>query len=251
MLYINKAPQVPGNYAAIVSKYKDYDSLNAAVDDRNLIKLMLLNEQGCLCPYCERQLDIPLATIEHFYPESTFPRLQLDYYNLFACCHVCNRNKTDHLIPAYVFDVRLNALDPRHLILDRHQDFQLLHYVNEAENECFLRVRNLEKRSKNKKQDDADWILFLTTEILGLNDGSRHREPRGKAHATILSLTDKMYRAKDKEGLTKLYKKYRTPREEVSTIPNQPYYRYESYLSMILYLLAHRLRGLGVDLSRV
>lgn len=248
MLFINKAAEIPANFTSIVSQYSDYDSLSNSGADRDMVKLILLNEQGCLCPYCECQLDISTATIEHFHPESAFKRLQLDYYNLFACCHVCNRNKTDHLIPAYFFDARLNAMEPNHLILNRHRDFEMLYYLKDGENDCFLSVRNLEKRSKDKRQDDADWMLFLTTELLGLNDAKRLREPRATTLSTIFRLTDRM----PKEGLLKAYQKYRSTTESpCTTIPGHSYHRYESFLSMILYYLAQKLRGKGVDISKI
>lgn len=249
MLYVNKAPEVPPQFAEIVSRYETYDKLSSSGADRDAIKLILLNEQGCLCPYCERQLEISDASIEHFHPESSFPRLQLDYYNLFACCHVCNRNKTDHLIPAYVFDVRLNALDPKHLILDRHQDFQIK-YVQEGTNDVVLRIMPLEKTSKDKRQEDANWMLFLTTEILGLNEPTRLKEPRAKVLSMILKLTDDQPTKKDqKTALIKLYQKYRATTEALEPISGQLYHRHESFLSMILFALAERLRQKGVDIT--
>ncbi len=245
MLYVYKASVVPADFAAIIGLHADYKSLSEAGADRDAIKLILLNEQGCLCAFCERPLDISTATIEHFHPKSSFKRLQLDYYNLFACCKVCNENKGDHLLPAYIFDDRLNAMDPNHLILKRHRDFQMFYYAMEGVNDCFLRVKNLEKRSADKRQDDADWMLFLTTEVLGLNDAKRLREPRGKAYWEVLTRT----RAMSKDDLIKLYQKYCTPHEEPSPISGQPYLRNVSYLSMKLYLVAERLRQKGVDIS--
>ncbi len=251
MLFINKATTVPEEFTTIVNRHPDYDRLSESGEDRDKIKFILLNEQGCLCPFCERQLDISTATIEHFLPKSSFKRVQLDYYNLFACCHVCNNKKTDHLIPAYIFDERLNPLDANHLILKRHKDFQLFHYVNEGEADCFLRVKSLEKRPKDGNQDNANWILFLTTEVLELNDPVRLREPRGRAYSTILRLTDELYKVKDKKGLIAQYHKFRTPRIEPSPIIGLYYRKHESYLSMVLYLLAERLRKLGVDLENL
>jgi uncharacterized protein (TIGR02646 family) len=245
MLYVRKLDQAPADFTAIVGKYRDYKSLSESGADRDAIRLILLNEQGCLCAFCERPLEISTATIEHFQPKSSFPRLQLDYYNLFACCKVCNENKTDHLLPAYIFDSRLNALDPNHLILKRHRDFEMLYYVMEGANDCFLSVKGLEKRSKDKRQDDADWMLFLTMEVLGLNDPKRLREPRGHAYWELL----KLMKLSSKAELIHLYQKYRATHPYPAPIEGQSYHRHVTFLSMKLYLVAEMLRKKGIDIS--
>jgi uncharacterized protein (TIGR02646 family) len=244
MLFINKQEQVPKKFAEIVRRHRSYQSLSESGADRNLVKLILLNEQGCLCPFCERKLSIEDATIEHFQPKSTFPRLQLDYHNLFACCQVCNGNKTDHLLPAYIFDERMNSLDAKHLLLNRHEDFRF-YYVKEGEKEVLLKNSTIGNPKKAANVQYPLWIFHHTIEILGLNDPKRLNEPRRLVMNWVLSKTDSM----SKEDLIRQYQKFKAPLSETSPIPRKPYLRHEPFLSMILFVFAERLRKKGIDIS--
>jgi uncharacterized protein (TIGR02646 family) len=243
MLFVDKSDQAPKKFTEIVRRHRDYLSLSESGADRNHLKLILLNEQGCLCPFCERSLGIEDSTIEHFQPKSTFPRLQLDYHNLFACCQVCNGNKTDHLLPAYIFDERSNPFDPKHLILNRHEDFRF-HFFKKGEKECHLINPKLENPTKAAGQQYPTWMYHHTIEILRLNDRARLSEPRRLVMNWVLSKTETMTKAE----LIAQYRKFQTPRTESSPIPRKPYHRLEPFVGMILYLLAERLRSKGVDL---
>lgn len=46
----------------------------------------LLEEQGSLCCYCGRSIDLGSSHIEHFRPQEIFENLELDYGNLHASC---------------------------------------------------------------------------------------------------------------------------------------------------------------------
>lgn len=46
----------------------------------------LLDEQGYLCCYCMGEINSENMQIEHWKPQSKYPKLDLDYNNLFACC---------------------------------------------------------------------------------------------------------------------------------------------------------------------
>lgn len=50
------------------------------------LKESLLEEQGGLCAYCMKEIDTSSMQIEHFYPQSKYPKLQLTYSNLLAVC---------------------------------------------------------------------------------------------------------------------------------------------------------------------
>lgn len=53
--------------------------------NRNL-KDALMSEQGYLCCYCECRISRNYSHIEHFKPKDKFPKLSLEYSNLFASC---------------------------------------------------------------------------------------------------------------------------------------------------------------------
>lgn len=46
----------------------------------------LLQEQGSLCCYCGREIEVATSHIEHFRPQEHFEALALDYENLLASC---------------------------------------------------------------------------------------------------------------------------------------------------------------------
>lgn len=106
MFYIQKQTETPANFATAVAGLSKYDDLKD--ENRTTVSRFLQKEQGGLCPICERDFKTTVATIEHFLPKSIFPHLQLDYYNLYACCSKCNEPKAEHLIPSYIFDPRFS-----------------------------------------------------------------------------------------------------------------------------------------------
>lgn len=62
-----------------------YDGPNfTKVKDK--IREQLLIEQGFLCAYCMRRINVLEMKVEHFKCQDLHPRLQLDYNNLLGCC---------------------------------------------------------------------------------------------------------------------------------------------------------------------
>lgn len=61
--------------------YSDLDNpTKSAIRDR------LLSEQGYLCAYCMGRITKSRMKIEHWHCQSIYPREQLSYSNLLACC---------------------------------------------------------------------------------------------------------------------------------------------------------------------
>lgn len=81
---------------------------NVTSDERKVTLSDLLDEQGCLCAYCTRRIDVDNAHVEHIVPQSEAagsddPR-SLDYGNLLAVCDgfegggealTCDRSRGD------------------------------------------------------------------------------------------------------------------------------------------------------------
>lgn len=69
--------------------------LNFQNPEKQKVFQSLLEEQGCICCYCERELKNNDYHIEHFKPKdkNLFPKLQLVYTNLHCSCQ---RNTTAH-----------------------------------------------------------------------------------------------------------------------------------------------------------
>lgn len=54
---------------------------------RDAVKESLVNEQGYICCYCQKAIEIsPKTIIEHFMPREYYRQLSLEYGNLFASC---------------------------------------------------------------------------------------------------------------------------------------------------------------------
>jgi uncharacterized protein (TIGR02646 family) len=111
MFYIQKQKEPPKEFLEATKNLKSYDDLKD--ENRCVVIDLLLREQKGLCPLCERKKERFTPTIEHFLPKSIFEHLQLDYHNLYVSCSSCNEPKGNHLIPAYIFDVRFNPFEDK------------------------------------------------------------------------------------------------------------------------------------------
>lgn len=61
--------------------YEDMDSTT-----RRRLREYLAKEQGNICCYCMRRINLETSHIEHFKPRDKFPDAEMDYYNMFASC---------------------------------------------------------------------------------------------------------------------------------------------------------------------
>jgi len=53
---------------------------------KDAIREQLLKEQGYLCAYCMKRIDVYNMKIEHWQSQSNYSDAQLDYNNMLACC---------------------------------------------------------------------------------------------------------------------------------------------------------------------
>lgn len=54
--------------------------------ERRKLRRDLLEEQGYICCYCMKRIDIDSSHLEHFWPKSRFQDLDMDYRNMLASC---------------------------------------------------------------------------------------------------------------------------------------------------------------------
>ena len=54
--------------------------------ERRKLRKELLEEQGYICCYCMRRIDINSSHLEHFWPKSRFKNLDMDYQNMLVSC---------------------------------------------------------------------------------------------------------------------------------------------------------------------
>ena len=83
MIYIKKGKEPASLTAYKKQKYVYFDGY----DKKDDIREQLLKDQGYLCAYCMRRIDIKHMKIEHWYPENLLTDLEtLDYKNMMGCC---------------------------------------------------------------------------------------------------------------------------------------------------------------------
>ncbi len=91
MQFINKHHLIPPDWDAWFTtangrRTYDYEADYGELHNLDLAKNHLINEQNGLCAYCQKQLTISTASIEHIVPKSQNKALSTNYYNLVAVC---------------------------------------------------------------------------------------------------------------------------------------------------------------------
>ena len=83
MIYIKKGKEPDSLTKYKKQKFAYYDGYKEKDDVRE----MLLKEQGYLCAYCMRRIDINHMKIEHWFPENELSDIErLDYRNMLGSC---------------------------------------------------------------------------------------------------------------------------------------------------------------------
>jgi uncharacterized protein (TIGR02646 family) len=88
--YIRKTnePEVLVNFKARANKnWKlSYSKLKKKGEIKKKLQDYLIIEQGHLCCYCGTRISQADSHIEHFKPQSAYPSLDLDYFNMLVSC---------------------------------------------------------------------------------------------------------------------------------------------------------------------
>ncbi|MCG5499268.1 retron system putative HNH endonuclease [Ectothiorhodospira lacustris] len=87
-----------------------YDDLRGA--EKQAVKAALMQEQGYLCCYCERQLSDDDSHIEHFKPQHLADVDPLDYANLLCSC----QNQLDKGVPRHCGNLKGDWFDAHLLV---------------------------------------------------------------------------------------------------------------------------------------
>ena len=83
MIYIKKRKEPASLTKYKKQKFAYYDGYKEKDD----LRKMLLKEQGYLCAYCMRRIDIEHMKIEHWFPENELSDIErLDYRNMLGSC---------------------------------------------------------------------------------------------------------------------------------------------------------------------
>jgi uncharacterized protein (TIGR02646 family) len=183
MIYIEKQREVPAEFRDAVQGLSSYEDLPR--DEKTTVIKILLEEQGGLCAFCEQKSDAFGPTIEHFLPQSVFPHLQLDYHNLCIICNKCNNLKGAQLIPAYIFDPRMDPVQVA------SKEVPLPRFVF-GDGACKVVV-------PDPKKGDASfrWSAFILDGTLELMEQNRPRltKARQEVYLTFLESISKLPKA--------------------------------------------------------
>ena len=120
MIRIVKKQRVPTVFGQIRSRRSDYDELLSS--EKDVIKKILLEEQGYKCAYCMSKISMSNSTIEHYIPRNGINGdmpLSLDYRNLFAVCDTTRRCPKEEQTCDVKKGDKLLHIDPR---LQEHID---------------------------------------------------------------------------------------------------------------------------------
>ena len=114
MIRIVKKQRVPTIFGQIKSRRSDYDELFSS--EKDVIKKILLEEQGYKCAYCMSNISMSNSTIEHYIPRKGTNgdmSLSLDYRNLFVVCDTTRRCTKEEQTCDVKKGDRLLHIDPR------------------------------------------------------------------------------------------------------------------------------------------
>lgn len=150
MKHINKGKEPASLLAHRKKIHADYDNYV----EKNDLRHSLLEEQGHICCYCMQRISIDQMKNEHWKPQSQYPELQLDYYNLLGACNG-NDGKPKHL--------------PRHCDTSKGEQKITINPVDKLKNcERFIKYRNNGRIYSDDPNIDKELnnILNLNTQTL-------------------------------------------------------------------------------------
>lgn len=235
MIFIDKQQIAPDAFLRAVSGLASYDDLQGA--NKQTVIDLLLDEQGGLCPLCERSRFGP--TLEHYLPRSENPLLQLDYHNLYVCCQPCNGPKAHHLIPPYIFDRRFDPCLAQHPLHQNNGVYQL--FEVSADDHCYLKVPAsvFPSSAPIKPEHWAGSMLHSTIELTEQNrTGPEHANlvlARGKEAAKIRTL----FRSFSDFQILEAW-------DRITTARSRPGYRFPAFVSLHLQELSRVRTARGI-----
>lgn len=153
MKYIIKCsePQAFTDWKALANEdwQPGYDNLSGK--PKEALKDALMEEQGCLCCYCERRLTIEDSHVEHLRPQSDLTVDPLDFANMLCSCQNL-----------------LNKGDPRHCGNLKGDWFDTLLLVSPLDSDCENRF-SFTGNGAIKPLLPTDTAATETIKRLGLN----------------------------------------------------------------------------------
>ncbi|MCR5836179.1 MAG: TIGR02646 family protein [Lachnospiraceae bacterium] len=199
MLLINKGKPPNSLISYRKEKYAYFDGCN-----KEDIRQALLKEQGNLCAYCMRRIDITNMKIEHWYPENLMDDNGcLEYNNMLACCvghnegdsgkyDTCDTHKKDTVI----------YIDPRNSEHINQIQYRSKDGTIYSDNDCFNKdldiVLNLNSETHYLKQNRKEALDSFKQFMI-------KRKISGQWNENMLKKVLNEYDTKDENGERKEY----------------------------------------------
>jgi uncharacterized protein (TIGR02646 family) len=250
MLSYQKSLSIPQLFSEATGGILTYEELMQDNSRKRKILVVLLNEQGSLCPFCERKITMPEgkrpATIDHFLPQSRFPDLQINYFNLIGTCLICNSDcKKDFIVPSYVHDPQFDSTSALFFFREGKIKRHFLQHEQRNEFPCILINPSYEKALRDYKiPAQNDIMLQATIDLFRLNERASLREGRSEVLATL----GEKIKNSTPSFLLNLWKKYSEGIQTEIVIDGQPYFckELQEYLSLKMEILKRRLEKHGI-----
>lgn len=206
MLYIQKKNE-PEAVIKWKRKYKGTPPFETIPEkEKHLLRDSLLKEQGNICCYCCGRISANDSHIEHFHPKSKYPKLSLEYQNLFASCNGGPYKK-------HCGQYKDNNFDEKTLISPLEPDCADYFIFNEF--------------GKIMPADDGDVRAQYTIDTLSLNE-PRLKKAREAAYWAALEEDEDLRNPGSEARRQELIQKFNTIPEDGKQIP---------YSDLILYFL--------------
>lgn len=181
-MFAIKKTKEPASLAQLRGSGGGFGQLDKTAKDD--LRASLHKEQHGLCAYCNSRInDDHTSRIEHFQPQSLYPKRQLDYTNLLLCCgdryKCCDTTKRDKVIKYNPADKNFSshvanlALAGRGAFSSNDADMSLqLEVLKLNDNQlCTNRYSTLEgyKKSMKKAKPNGPWSKSMLLAQLSAN----------------------------------------------------------------------------------
>ena len=171
----------------------DFESLPTQLKDE--LRRKLLEEQGHICCYCMGRITFENSKIEHFKPQSKYPKEALNYKNLFLACKGGEGEDEQHCDSSKK-DQELEAVD----LL--RKDFPIEKRVKYRERKKEMAV--LITSDEPQLQNEIDSILNLNCEKLKRNRYQKWNEVKERIKkqgfkVQVLKKTIRFYQSRQKD----------------------------------------------------
>lgn len=217
----NNKNDISNSTKGMYDRYSDEHSLQ---DLRNSLK----KEQGSICCYCMCSIENGKTKIEHYCSKSKYPKLEIDYNNLYLCCDGEKTNCQDKQNENNIYNDCKCKVEKNKKIVKHCDTCKANRELN------YIKLSNIEKDIEYKSDGtiyssnedinkELNWVLNLNINIL--------KDNRKKAKDDLWkNLIKKLPTTWNNDFINKNIKKYKHQNKK------------SPYIGIILYFLNKKLK---------